>query len=219
LFYGLINYEGVKAVLYEGGHDGEYLPTETRDDCDCVAHLEFWEWQDGEIAHYVGGGTPNVLSHPSEPEFPEGPSEGRVEWHNEVGCNADTWAEMFVCYRIPPESNKQTVTQLLFDCSFDFQELERDPCDHLTLFDFEYRLNSSSSTDCATPGGDYVALATAVSVPEFFTGLKEYQVDVEPAGWTNRQSVTIQVRAISEGHSDDDMIITIDNVQIVSTDT
>ena len=36
LFYQLINYENVKAILYEGGYDGDYLPTETKDDCwDC----------------------------------------------------------------------------------------------------------------------------------------------------------------------------------------
>ena len=36
LFYQLINYDNVKAILYEGGYDGDYLPAETKDDCwDC----------------------------------------------------------------------------------------------------------------------------------------------------------------------------------------
>lgn len=45
LFYGLINYDSVKATLYEGGVDGDFLPTETRDDCDCeVTPLFEYVW-------------------------------------------------------------------------------------------------------------------------------------------------------------------------------
>ena len=38
LFFSLIDYDTATAIIYEGGRDGVYLPTETRDDCGgCIA--------------------------------------------------------------------------------------------------------------------------------------------------------------------------------------
>lgn len=34
LWYSWVPYDTAKAIMYEGGHDGEYLPAELRDDCD-----------------------------------------------------------------------------------------------------------------------------------------------------------------------------------------
>lgn len=46
--FGLINYDGVKALIYEGGHDGNYLPTETRSTgCDCFQYDYYGIWNPG----------------------------------------------------------------------------------------------------------------------------------------------------------------------------
>lgn len=34
-FYQFLDYATAEAIVYEGGHDSEYLPADTRDDCDC----------------------------------------------------------------------------------------------------------------------------------------------------------------------------------------
>lgn len=43
LFYQWIDYEAATAIIYEGGWNDEYLPTEKRSDCDCESfgHFEF----------------------------------------------------------------------------------------------------------------------------------------------------------------------------------
>jgi hypothetical protein len=40
LFYQFIPYESAMSIIYEGGHDSEFLPTETRDDCFCMTERE-----------------------------------------------------------------------------------------------------------------------------------------------------------------------------------
>lgn len=47
LFYKWVPYDTAMAIIHEGGHDGEFLPAETRDDCDCEVgpeHEMFWTW-------------------------------------------------------------------------------------------------------------------------------------------------------------------------------
>lgn len=38
LFYQFIQYDTALAIMYEGGHDGEFLPAETLDDCACECY-------------------------------------------------------------------------------------------------------------------------------------------------------------------------------------
>lgn len=64
LFYQWIDYDAAIAILYEGGYDTEYLPTEMRDDCLCVgeAHFSFtWEadvenWNSGNLIYEWNAG-------------------------------------------------------------------------------------------------------------------------------------------------------------------
>lgn len=52
-FYGLIDYDSVQAVLYEGGIGGDYLPTELRGDCDTCG---FEQQSDEDVyVHHVYG--------------------------------------------------------------------------------------------------------------------------------------------------------------------
>lgn len=44
-FYQFLDYATAEAIVFEGGHDGEYLPTETRDDCTC----DFGEEPTGQL--------------------------------------------------------------------------------------------------------------------------------------------------------------------------
>lgn len=45
LFYQWIPYGSAIAIIHEGGHEDEYLPSETRDDCDCPDLYDFTpEW-------------------------------------------------------------------------------------------------------------------------------------------------------------------------------
>jgi hypothetical protein len=47
LFYRWVPYDTAMAIIHEGGHDGEFLPAETRDDCVCDEEIEFienWQW-------------------------------------------------------------------------------------------------------------------------------------------------------------------------------
>lgn len=41
LFYQWMDYDAALAIMYEGGYDTEYLPTETRDDCICAGDERF----------------------------------------------------------------------------------------------------------------------------------------------------------------------------------
>jgi hypothetical protein len=44
LFYQFVDYDAAIAIIYEGGYETDYLPSETRDDCECVlgdAHFVF----------------------------------------------------------------------------------------------------------------------------------------------------------------------------------
>lgn len=47
LFYQFIPYESAMSIIYEGGHDSEFLPAETRDDCVCDPVYDYslrWDW-------------------------------------------------------------------------------------------------------------------------------------------------------------------------------
>lgn len=45
LFYQWIDYDAATAIMYEGGWDDEFLPTEMRDDCVCLAEVMFlFQW-------------------------------------------------------------------------------------------------------------------------------------------------------------------------------
>lgn len=51
LFYKFVDYDSATAIIHEGGADGDYLPTETRDDCECdpiYDYSPFWDF-DSEI--------------------------------------------------------------------------------------------------------------------------------------------------------------------------
>lgn len=41
LFYQFVDYDSAVAILYEGGYDTDYLPSQTRDDCVCEADARF----------------------------------------------------------------------------------------------------------------------------------------------------------------------------------
>ena len=47
LFYQFVDYSSASAIIHEGGAIGEFLPADTRDDCDCEEgpeHELFWTW-------------------------------------------------------------------------------------------------------------------------------------------------------------------------------
>lgn len=45
LFYQFVDYDAAIAILYEGGYNEDYLPSETRDDCVCYVDTQFlFEW-------------------------------------------------------------------------------------------------------------------------------------------------------------------------------
>lgn len=58
LFYNLIDYEQVQALLYKGGWEDEFLPTELRDDCDTCGYEQetdsslFIEWHYADSHSY-----------------------------------------------------------------------------------------------------------------------------------------------------------------------
>lgn len=56
LFYQWIDYDAALAILYEGGYDTEYLPTEMRDDCLCVADSRFLFTFDSDLEGWPSGG-------------------------------------------------------------------------------------------------------------------------------------------------------------------
>jgi hypothetical protein len=49
LFYRWVPYDTAMAIIHDGGHDGEYLPAETREDCVCeeeeAEYQEVWHWE------------------------------------------------------------------------------------------------------------------------------------------------------------------------------
>jgi hypothetical protein len=62
LFYQVIPYESALAIIYEGGHEEEYLPAETRDDCDCAPpeeHIAIFTMT-GELEDAWLGGDPTA---------------------------------------------------------------------------------------------------------------------------------------------------------------
>lgn len=42
-FFSLIDYDSAQAIIYEGGYNGEYLPTETKDDCSDCGYDQLFE--------------------------------------------------------------------------------------------------------------------------------------------------------------------------------
>lgn len=52
LFFQFIDYDSAVAVIHEGGYDGEYLPTDTRDDCECVLPAGY-NWVEAEEITYT----------------------------------------------------------------------------------------------------------------------------------------------------------------------
>lgn len=70
LFYQFVDYDSAIAIIHEGGIEGDYLPTETRDDCgDCPTIYDFSPTWDFEVE----------LDHPESPWTTNGP------WHTPCG--------------------------------------------------------------------------------------------------------------------------------------
>lgn len=66
-FFSQIDYESATAIIYEGGYESEYLPADTRDDCECVIPGMFaytfvdpdkqgWNMDTGTSTAFVLGG-------------------------------------------------------------------------------------------------------------------------------------------------------------------
>lgn len=47
LFFSQVPYDNVTSIIYEGGYESEYLPADTRDDCNCGVPPGY-SWQDAE---------------------------------------------------------------------------------------------------------------------------------------------------------------------------
>ncbi len=65
LFYQWIDYDAATAIMYEGGWDDEYLPTEMRDDCVCedVPDLDGWElWGEKAVVVQNSSSSPPVCA-------------------------------------------------------------------------------------------------------------------------------------------------------------
>ena len=56
LFYQFVDYDSAIAILYEGGYETEYLPSETRDDCNCAAFENFVFTWDSNVDGWISGG-------------------------------------------------------------------------------------------------------------------------------------------------------------------
>lgn len=52
-FFTFIDYGSAQAIIYEGGYNGEYLATETSDECDCVAPTGIYLTGVGGIQTYI----------------------------------------------------------------------------------------------------------------------------------------------------------------------
>jgi len=61
LWYSFVPYESALAILYEGGHDGEFLPAELRDDCLCEEDSQFAFRWDEDIEGWQPGGQMNQV--------------------------------------------------------------------------------------------------------------------------------------------------------------
>lgn len=76
IFYSLIDYDQVKAVLYEGGWDDEYLPTEKSTDCGVC---EYTQQGEGDLhIDWIYG---------DDPTYDSGNKEWTVDGHSVGGCH------------------------------------------------------------------------------------------------------------------------------------